>query len=208
VPGPELSPGIWDACVRAATAAPSLHNSQPWRFRLTRHGIDVFADPGRRLAVVDPEGREVLISVGAALFNLRVAIRSHGWLPVVRTFPGGEPNLVARVWAGPPAAFDPAVRALADAIDQRHTHRGPFTAAALPVALAEDLTAAAAAEGAVLTMLDPPRRTAVFALAHAAQQRLTSDCELDRCVAGGAVRPVGRVADTAARPQLFQDAAA
>jgi nitroreductase len=175
VSGPELPPEAVDACIRAATAAPSVHNSQPWRFRVAGRGIDVLADPRRRLAVLDPRGRELVMSVGAAVFNLRVALRHQGWLPVVRLFPGGEPELVARVAAGRPAAPDPAVRALAAAVFQRHTHRGPFTATAMPASLVDELTAAAAAEGAVLTVLDPARRNAVFALAHAAQERLRTD---------------------------------
>jgi nitroreductase len=173
--GPELPPDVVAACIRAATAAPSVHNSQPWRFRVTAGGIDVFADPRRRLASIDPDGRELLMSVGAAVFNLRVAVGSHGRRPVVRLFPDGQPAPVARVSAGPAAAPDPAVRALAEAIGRRHTHRGPFTAAAMPASLVDELTAAAAAEGAALTVLDPPRRTAVFALAHAAQERLGAD---------------------------------
>ena len=66
------------ACVEAAVAAPSIHNSQPWRFRIRDGGIDVFADWDRQLRVIDPSGRELLISIGAAVFNLRVAMRHHG----------------------------------------------------------------------------------------------------------------------------------
>ena len=50
----------------------------PWRFRAHADGVDVFADHTRRFGVVDPSGREVLISVGAALLNLRIAVLAHG----------------------------------------------------------------------------------------------------------------------------------
>ena len=89
--GPDLT-----ACVRSATAAPSLHNSQPWRFRIGEHGVDVYADPRRRLDVLDPAGRELLISVGAAVFTLRLAIRGAGYLSDLKLFPvAAEPDFVA-----------------------------------------------------------------------------------------------------------------
>jgi nitroreductase len=82
------------SCVRAAVAAPSLHNSQPWRFRIRAGGVDVYADRARQLEVVDPSGRELLISVGAAAFKLRVAIRQYGWVPDCE--PG--PTRTSRTW--------------------------------------------------------------------------------------------------------------
>src|SRR6266540_4266356 len=108
------------SCVQAAVAAPSLHNSQPWRFRIRNGGVDVYADRTRQLEVIDPSGRELLISVGAAVFNLRVAIRQQGWVPVGRTWPDAdESELVARIRPGPAAARDPAMDALAAAYPRR-----------------------------------------------------------------------------------------
>src|SRR5258707_1068424 len=75
---------VMPACLEAATRAPSIHNSQPWLFRLRAGGIDVLADRQRRLRAIDPRGRELLISVGAAILNLRVAILGHGRTPVLR----------------------------------------------------------------------------------------------------------------------------
>jgi hypothetical protein len=62
-------------CVHAATLAPSLHNSQPWRFRLMGEAVEVYADRHRQLEVLDPDGRELMVSVGAAVFTLRLALR-------------------------------------------------------------------------------------------------------------------------------------
>ena len=89
----------YDECVRAATAAPSIHNTQP-------------ADRRRQLTTLDPEGREMILSVGAAVFNLRVAGREHGRTTSVQLWPDpdepDQPDLAARVTFGaPPAA--PAV---------------------------------------------------------------------------------------------------
>src|SRR5215831_583051 len=116
-----------DACLRAAVAAPSIHNSQPWRFVVRPGGVDLYADRSRKLGVVDPRGRELAISLGAALLNLRVAILRHGRMPVTRLLPDtGEPDLVAAVRLGPPVDPDPTVRVLADAIPHRRTSRRPF----------------------------------------------------------------------------------
>ena len=70
---------VVEIAVSMATAAPSLHNSQPWLFRIAGPAVEVYADPSRRLPVLDPDGREQLISVGAAIFNLRLGIRRAGY---------------------------------------------------------------------------------------------------------------------------------
>src|SRR5690349_19903050 len=73
--------------VAAAVHAPSVHNTQPWRFAAGDRDIEVYADAGRRLRVADPAGRELMISCGAAVFTLRVALRYLGWLPHARLVP-------------------------------------------------------------------------------------------------------------------------
>jgi hypothetical protein len=61
--------------VAAAAWAPSVHNAQPWRFTVGGQQISLHADAGRQLAVADPDGREMMISCGAALFTARLALR-------------------------------------------------------------------------------------------------------------------------------------
>ena len=61
--------------LRDAVLAPSGHNTQPWLFRVDGDAVDLYADRTQALPVVDPEDRELTISCGAALFNLRVALR-------------------------------------------------------------------------------------------------------------------------------------
>src|SRR5258708_34184984 len=93
-----------DALVRrvvgAASAAPSLHNTQPWQFRLVSHGlIEVRADIDRMLWLADPQGRVLHLSCGAALFNLRLAIRTAVYRALVSPLPApdGAPALIPSV---------------------------------------------------------------------------------------------------------------
>jgi nitroreductase len=161
------------SCVEAAVAAPSLHNSQPWRFRLRDGGVDVYADRGRQLEVIDPSGRELVISVGAAVFNLRVAVRQHGRVPRWRAWPDPrEPDLVATIRPGPAAPQDPVVDALAAAIPRRHTNRRPFDRVVVPAEILEELADAASLEGATLTTANAVARTAILSLVRTAEQRL------------------------------------
>jgi len=64
--------------VEAAVQAPSVNNTQPWWFSHGDLGITLHADADRRMPVADPQGREMLISCGAALFTARVALRELG----------------------------------------------------------------------------------------------------------------------------------
>lgn len=172
-PGGELTEAELASCVRAAVSAPSIHNSQPWRFRYRHGGVDVIADQTRRLEVIDPSGRELLISVGAAIFNLRLAMRRLGRVPAVRLFPDpAEPDLVAVVTPGPAAPPSAALSALVDAMGRRHTNRQPFARVAIPSSVLDELTEAARLEGAELRLADAIVRSAILSLVRTAEQRL------------------------------------
>jgi nitroreductase len=160
-------------CVRAATLAPSLHNSQPWWFRVDGDTVEVHADPSRRLEVLDPSGREMTISVGAAVFTLRAAIRGAGRTSDYDVFPDRDlPNLVARVRLGIPSPPSAAARALAETIALRHTNRRPFRAAVVPADDIERMREAAAFENAHLTVAGAASRTIIVGLGKAAERRL------------------------------------
>ena len=136
-----------------AARAPSVHNSQPWRFRIGPSTIEFYCDKQRKLRT-DILGREMLISCGAALFGLRLGVRSLGYLPVVRLLPDpAQPRLVARVGIGAPAPLTGEESRMLEAVPHRHTHRGPFEPGPLPDGLLRGLRDDALAEGATLTLV-------------------------------------------------------
>lgn len=111
-----------------AGRAPSLHNSQPWRFRLTPTTIELHADPERRVPVADPDDRELRIGCGAALFNLRLALHGLGIRPLVTVLPTrSRPDLLAVVRAGGRKPLTPDQRRLLGAVPLRRTNRNPFS---------------------------------------------------------------------------------
>ena len=158
-----------------AGRAPSLHNTQPWRFTVSGDAIELRADPSRRLSV-DPDGREMLISCGAALYGLRLAVRSLGYLPEGEILPGpaGQRTL-ARVRLGAAAPMTADERRMLAAVPHRHTHRSPFEVGPLPAGLFARLQDDAHAEGATLTEIEPGpalrRLTAMVAAAGRRQDR-------------------------------------
>jgi hypothetical protein len=178
-----------DGCLRAAIAAPSVYNTQPWRFHVEHGYVDLYADRSRQLTVVDPTGRELTISLGAALLNLRVAILRHHRLPLTRLLPDpGQPDLVARVTFGPPTRPDPTIVALADAIPRRHTNRRPFTDVPIPSEVVAELDAAARVEGGTVTVLDVEARRELLGVVRSADVRLRGEPayrdELNRWTSG------------------------
>jgi hypothetical protein len=154
---PEAAPISADQAaylVRVAARAPSLHNSQPWRFRVGERTIELYADWRRQLAE-DPNGRELLISCGAALYGLRLAVRSLGHVPEVELFPGpsGDRRPLARVRLSAAEPVTPEEQRLLAAVPHRHTHRGSFEPGPLPGGLLPRLKRDARAEGATLTVV-------------------------------------------------------
>jgi nitroreductase len=141
--------------LRAATKAPSMHNTQPWRFRVLRDSqtIELRADPARMLRHGDPHGRAVHIACGAALFNLRIAVAAGGREPVTRLLPDpAEPLLLATLRLGGRHRPSEDERDLYTAIPARHTNRRPFSARLVPPGVLADLVLAARLEGAVLDL--------------------------------------------------------
>ncbi len=135
--------------VELACRAPSVHNTQPWRWAIGRNeSIELWADRNRQLRVADPEGRNLTISCGAALHHLVVAGRAMGVSAVAELLPDPEETdllAVVSIGTGRPAS-DPA--AILDAIEQRCTDRRRFTSWPVPEARLAHLAQAAAGWGA------------------------------------------------------------
>jgi hypothetical protein len=161
-----------------ALRAPSVHNTQPWRWRLDEDAgvVELYADQGRRLSATDPDRRDLLISCGAALDHLVVALAHAGWRATTRRFPDPEDSLhLATVQVGEPRDAEATARAaLFPAIHRRHTDRRRFSHRPVPPGLIRDLADAAARSGVVLHPVQHAQeRFAAVLVDAAARQRWT-----------------------------------
>jgi hypothetical protein len=167
-----------DILVGAALAAPSMHNTQPWRFAVDETAIDISLDRSRALPAEDPTGRALLIATGAAIFNLRCAAASLGldsWYGLTPT--PAEPDLIARVVLSPSPAPDRDLAGLYRQISRRHTSREPGRPTVLSMDTRILLVRAGLTEGAELTWFDPPGTRDVLRSGAAALLRGWADHE-------------------------------
>ncbi|MFJ3788472.1 Acg family FMN-binding oxidoreductase [Kitasatospora sp. NPDC090091] len=194
-----LDAAALEKLVSAAVAAPSIHNSQPWHFRLQPETstLEVRAARERAVPAADPQGRAMHISVGAAVLNLCVAARYLGWAPQVRLLPDpAEPDLFAAVELDVSApARAPGTDDLYEAIWHRHTIRTPFTGDPVPPAVLDELVTAARTEDASLGLPDREETARLLEITAEAERRNTTDAaahdESRRWVHGGDLPPYG-----------------
>lgn len=146
-----------EAAVEYAVRAPSSHNSQPWRFRITEDVLELRADRSRALPVTDPQDRELIISCGAALFHVGLVLRHFGTMPRIERLPDAySPDLLARVHIGEPHEHTAEDEALFHAIPLRRTFRRRFADRCLPDGFNSSLEVAARSEGAWLQVFRTP----------------------------------------------------
>jgi nitroreductase len=157
--------------VRHATAAPSELNTQPWSFRASLDSgvgaarIELGLDRTRLLPHLDPDAREAVLACGAALLNLRLALRGAELGSAVQLCPDpAQRDLLAVVTVRGRTHERPEDRALREAILERGTRRTPFERGEVPTTLLDHAVAEGAYEGALVSVLDPDEALALHAL--------------------------------------------
>lgn len=143
------------AVMARASRAPSIHNTQPWRWEFAGGELRLFRDDDRHLTATDPNARQLVISCGAMLHHVRTAFAAAGWHTDVDRFPpSAHPEQLAtltfRPWPDPP----PGVRARAQAIEVRRTDRLPLRTPADLVSLVRTARKLADPHDVVLAVLD------------------------------------------------------
>lgn len=138
------------AALALAVRAPSVHNTQPWRWRVGDRSVHLYADPGRQLRETDPDGRDLLLSCGAALHHLRVGFAALGWRAEVHRLPNpADPVHLASVELHRHEP-DSGEIALAAAIPRRRTDRRRHSSWPVPGSHIEAMAERAADEGVIL----------------------------------------------------------
>ncbi len=137
-----------ESVVAAASRAPSLHNTQPWKWQLESDRLELHADRERQLHVADPDGHSLRISCGAASALAELAFACEGWLLHVERLPDPEqPDLLAIFTDPRPRPPTAADRERLAAAARRYSERRPFQSRVVPVELVEDLRAVADGAG-------------------------------------------------------------
>ncbi len=160
--------------VRWACAAPSVHNVQPWAWRLRRGELELRVDRLRSIPVEDPAGRQLIISCGAALHHLRVTLEHNLIEPIVATFPDrGQPDLLAVITFRGRARAMSADAGLFASLERRRSDRRPFDAP--PAGSLVGLARHASVFGASAISLSPQFRDMLARAATLAAEEHQSD---------------------------------
>jgi nitroreductase len=135
--------------VLLACRAPSIHNTQPWRWQLRGGVLELRADRSRQLAVADRDGHSLMVSCGAAVSLTELGLRTHGWTVSIERLPDpAEPDLLARFTGVTRTAAMPADLKRVAAARARRSERRPFAAGTVSSDQIEMLRAATVAPDA------------------------------------------------------------
>src|SRR5579859_461779 len=208
---PSGAQAMTSALAEAATVAgyaPSIHNTQPWRWRLTGTGLDLYLERGRVLAVTDPDTRLATLSCGAALNHARVSLAAQGWHATVTRIPDPtDPDRLAHLHIDETAPVDPDAVHRVHAIRHRHTDRRPVTGAAVSREDLHAITTAVEAEDTWLHILRPEQILDLAAAADHVQRAEAAEPARQANLAywTGGTRPAGTaIPDTAIPHQTPQ----
>ncbi len=142
------------SALELAARAPSVHNSQPWVWRYDDRAVRLYADLGRRLPGTDTTGRDLVVSCGAALHHLRVALAASGIAASIRRLPDGNaPDHLASLYLSSRQPSKADLRT-ATMITRRRTDRRRYGDWPVPEVFLEELQECAANEGAVMREID------------------------------------------------------
>jgi nitroreductase len=186
-----------------AAHAPSIHNTQPWRWRLTYNELDLYLDHSRSLEVTDPDSRLAILSCGAALHHALVSLAADGWHAILAELPNPEhPDHLAQVRLDHRIPVEPAAIRHLQSIGLRHTDRRPTLDTPVDADRLRTIAAAAESAGAGLHLLRPDQVYELATAADHAQRTETGEAawqsELTHWTGG--TRPLGSGIPDAAIP--------
>lgn len=160
-----------EAALALAVRAPSVHNSQPWRWRIGEESVHLYADPARHLPRIDPGRRDLMLSCGVALQHFTVALSALGWACEVHRFPNpANPDHLASVEILAPGLSEQDI-ALAAAIPRRRTDRRWFSSWPVPSGDIALMAARAARAGVLLRRVEDVGELAQV-VAHAVREHI------------------------------------
>ncbi|HET6529466.1 MAG TPA: nitroreductase [Actinoplanes sp.] len=162
----QAEPRALSNAVTTAAHAPSIHNTQPWRWHLAHNQLDLYLDHGRSLKVTDPDSRLAVVSCGAALHHALVSLAADGWHTILARMPNpAHPDHLAQLRLDHRIPVEPAAIRHLQTIGLRHTDRRPTLDTAIDPDRLRSIVAAVESTGAGLHLLRPDQ---VYDLATAA----------------------------------------
>ena len=190
-----------DVVTQYAALAPSVHNTQPWRFIAEGDVIEVRADRSRQLAFLDPSGRQLHLSCGAAVEFGYLAVRDAGRSCTVDVLPDPhDGDLIARLRVGAPQVATELESALAEAIPRRYTDRGPYEDREVPAEILDALARECAELDVWVRRLDRGERSTLVAILADAE---SAEAEDPRYAEEMARWTTGRGADEGVPPEAL-----
>jgi nitroreductase len=167
------------SAAEAAGAAPSIHNTQPWHWRIHDGVADLFADRRRQLLASDPDRRLLILSCGMALHHARIALAAEGMAAGVERIPDPrDVDHLATVSITGSVPVTPAAMRLMQTAEFRHTDRRPLLDEPVPPAALTALHSAIAGSPVRLNVLDRDRMIELAAATDRSQSNEIHDDEV------------------------------